>query len=108
MTPSILYTQKEIINLLPEALRMYPPGVTISRTCTKNYTVPGSDVVIEVGTNVHVPVYALHHDPQYFPQPEKFDPERFNEEESKRRPNYTYLPFGDGPRQCIGNVYSRL
>lgn len=49
-----------------------------------------------------VPVLGLHKDPEYFPDPEKFDPERFNEETKSRRPNYVYLPFGDGPRVCIG------
>lgn len=44
----------------------------------------------------------LHHDPEYYPNPEKFDPERFSEENKSKRPAYTYLPFGDGPRICIG------
>jgi cytochrome P450 len=49
-----------------------------------------------------IPVYALHHDPKYYPEPERFDPERFNEDEKANRHRYVYLPFGEGPRICIG------
>jgi len=48
-------------------------------------------------------MYNLHHDPEYFPDPEKFDPERFNDENKKNIKPYTYLPFGSGPHNCIGN-----
>jgi cytochrome P450 family 6 len=58
-----------------------------------------------------IPVLGLHHDEKYYPDPDRFDPERFNEEEKVKRPPYVYLPFGDGPRICIGKftvVYIRL
>lgn len=51
---------------------------------------------------VFVPSLALHRDPEYFPDPEHFDPERFNEENKSKIQDYTYIPFGDGPRICIG------
>ena len=51
---------------------------------------------------IYIPVLALHHDPTYFPDPDKFDPERFTEENKHSIPNYTYIPFGEGPRMCIG------
>lgn len=49
-------------------------------------------------------MYSIHNDPKYYPNPEVFDPERFTTEEKDKRPNGTFLPFGDGPRHCIGNI----
>ena len=64
-------------------------------------------MLIGKGINVIIPVYAIHHDPRYYPEPNRFDPERFSEENKKTRPEGTYLPFGDGPRICIG-MYMEL
>lgn len=92
----------EIINELKylnlcvdETLRKYPPVPILNRETTKNYTIPDTNIVIEKGTSVIIPVYALHHDPQYFPNPEKFMPERFLEKINEDG-NLIYLPFGDG------------
>lgn len=50
-----------------------------------------------------IPVYQIHHDEEYYPNPEEFNPDRFNEE---NKPNqYAFLPFGEGPRMCIGNLF---
>jgi cytochrome P450 family 6 len=72
------------------------------RECTNKYTIPGTDVTIEKGTFVVIPVIGLHMDQKYYPNPEKFDPDRFSEETKNKRPQFTYLPFGEGPRICIG------
>lgn len=83
-----------------ETLRIYPPGTRLERRCTKDYKLPGTDVVVEKGIIVSAAVKAIHMDPQYYPDPEKFDPERFNPEEKAKRNPYTYMPFGHGPRNC--------
>ncbi|XP_049771208.1 probable cytochrome P450 6a14 isoform X2 [Schistocerca cancellata] len=85
-----------------KTLRKYPPLTELDRICTVAYTIPGSDVKIEEGTKLIIPVYAIHHDPKYYPDPEKFDPERFTEERKASRHHFVYLPFGEGPRICIG------
>lgn len=57
---------------------------------------------VEKGRTFMIPVYGFQHDPRYFPDPEKFDPDRFNDENKNNILPGTYLPFGVGPRNCIG------
>jgi cytochrome P450 family 6 len=83
---------------------MYPALIAVTRECTKPITLRGTDVTVEKGMLVLVPILGLHHDPKYYPDPERFDPERFSEAEKKKRPHFCYLPFGEGPRMCIGSV----
>jgi cytochrome P450 family 6 len=78
--------------------------MTATRECTKPITLRGTDVTVEKGMLVLVSILGLHHDPKYYPDPQKFDPERFSEAEKKKRPTFCYLPFGEGPRMCIGSV----
>ena len=83
-------------------MRKYPPVGNLLREVTVPYTLSDTNAKLDVGTRVVIPVYALHHDPKYFPNPDQFDPERFSEEEKAKRPHYVYMPFGEGPRNCIG------
>lgn len=88
-----------------ETLRCYPPSTSTDRFCTKAYQVPSTNTVIEKGQTVNIPTYGLHHDPDFFPQPEKFLPERWSPEEKGKRNPYTFLAFGSGPRMCIVRKY---
>lgn len=81
---------------------MYPPLSFLDRECDQEYTMPDSGIKIDVGTPVIIPVIALHRDPQYFPNPDVFDPERFSDENADKIVPFTYLPFGEGPHGCIG------
>lgn len=85
-----------------ETLRMHPPVPVLNRVCSKKYTIPDSNITFNVGEKLMIPIYALHNDPKYYPNPEVFDPERFTEENKSSRPPGTFIPFGDGPRICIG------
>lgn len=76
----------------------------LTRKAVKPYKLPDSDFTLNKGLQVVIPVYAIHNDPEYWPEPEKFIPERFTEDEKHNRPQYAYLPFGAGPRLCIGRV----
>jgi cytochrome P450 family 6 len=88
-----------------ETLRKYPPLPLLDRVCLQDYKVPGTDLIIEKNTPVFIALLGLHRDPEYYPDPELYDPERFEEENKRLQKPYTYLPFGDGPHNCIGNVF---
>lgn len=89
-----------------ETLRKYPAGVRSERKCNKEYQIPNDKNVIKKDTHVLIPVYAIHYDPEIYPEPEKFDPERFSPENKAKRHPYLYLPFGVGPRSCIANRFA--
>jgi cytochrome P450 family 9 len=72
------------------------------RRCTKNFKFPDRDFVMKEGQGFIYPIYALQRDPEFFPDPDKFDPERFSVEAKQNIRPYTYLPFGSGPHNCIG------
>lgn len=76
----------------------------LTRECTKEYEVPGSNIIIEKGTSIFIPIFSLQRDAKYYPNPDKFDPSRFFTENrsGKTIVDMPYLPFGDGPRNCIG------
>uniref|UniRef100_A0A1B6LPA4 Cytochrome P450 n=1 Tax=Graphocephala atropunctata TaxID=36148 RepID=A0A1B6LPA4_9HEMI len=95
----------QVIN---ESLRHYPPFHSLTRKCTQDYVVPNSNLVIEKGVELVIPLYSLHHDPKHFPDPFTFDPERFNTEDGKKQHPSVYLPFGEGPRMCLGQKYGLM
>ncbi|KAG5670855.1 hypothetical protein PVAND_001089 [Polypedilum vanderplanki] len=93
--------------IIEESLRIHPPIATLHRITTKEYTLPNGKTIPE-NTGVIIPNLAYQRDPEHFPDPLKFDPERFNAENKNSRHQFTYLPFGDGPRFCIGMRFGQL
>ena len=92
--------------VIQEALRLYPPFWMVDREAIKDDMV--GDLAIPAGSMVIVHVYGAHHAPKYWPDPETFDTDRFLKGNEKLRPPFAYLPFGGGPRGCIGNHYAML
>lgn len=88
--------------LFTETLRKYPLTPFIQRECVEDYEIPETGLIIEKGTAVVIPQHGLHWDEKYFPNPQYYDPERFSAENKSNITPFTYLPFGNGPRNCIG------
>uniref|UniRef100_A0A1Q3FLF1 Putative cytochrome p450 n=1 Tax=Culex tarsalis TaxID=7177 RepID=A0A1Q3FLF1_CULTA len=96
---------EQIVN---ETLRMYPPVTFVARNANHAYRLTNPDVTLEADTMVLVPVYAIQRDPEIYPNPSRFDPDRFTSEAIQARHAYAFLPFGDGPRNCIGQRFALL
>ncbi|RZC39558.1 p450 domain containing protein, partial [Asbolus verrucosus] len=113
LTYEALTRMKYMDMVVSETLRLWPTVVTADRVCTRPYTIQPKTpnekpLYLKKGTTVWLPIYAIQRDPQYFPDPERFDPERFSEENKGNIRPYTYLPFGSGPRNCIGSRFALL
>ncbi|KAM3965316.1 cytochrome P450 9e2-like [Aphomia sociella] len=93
---------------LLETLRQYPPVSRVDRKCVKPYTIPGTSLQINVGDVVAIPIYGVHMDRDYYPEPQEFRPERFMGEDMKNRPSHLFLGFGSGPRKCIGVRFAMI
>lgn len=80
----------------------------MNRKSDVKYTFEETGFTLDKGVSIMVPISGLHYDPEYYPDPEKYDPERFSDENKKNLTPYTYLPFGEGPRNCIGMFFNYL
>jgi cytochrome P450 len=100
------FTSLLTVPVFTETLRKYPILPFLERMCCSDYELPAPNgkgtITLPAGTGVYISLLGIHYEPTYFPEPEKFDPDRFTVENKSSRPNYTHLPFGDGPRMCIG------
>ncbi|XP_072240882.1 cytochrome P450 3A30-like [Leuresthes tenuis] len=93
--------QMDYLNaVVEECLRLYPPAVRLERMTKETVKING--ITVPKDTIVMVPIYAMHHDPELWPEPEEFKPERFSKLNKQSMNPYTYLPFGTGPRNCLG------
>lgn len=100
--PKLTYTTQ----VIEETLRLYPPAWCFERVAIEDDVVGG--YAVPKGTIVGIAPYVLHRNPRYFPDPERFDPERFNRATPSERPKHAYLPFGGGARTCIGNAFAMM
>ncbi|KAI1308234.1 Cytochrome P450 9e2 [Halotydeus destructor] len=94
--------------VLNETLRLYPPVLVLSRVASADYTLPGTDVTIPRGTEIHIPSWTVHYDPKNFESPEKYDPMRFMPENKDKVKPCTFLTFGSGIRNCIGQRFAQV
>lgn len=104
--------QMKYLNMIVlEVLRIHSPAVLIDRLCSKRFNLTDGNnlnVFIEKDDHIWIPIYCFHHNPKYFPEPEVFDPERFSEENRKKIDQAHYVPFGMGPRSCIGGRFALM
>jgi cytochrome P450 len=101
--PDLPYTEM----VLKEAMRLYPPAWTLNTRQAVEDTIV-SDYLVPKDRLIFVAPYVMHRRPEFFPEPERFDPQRFTPENEKALPRYAYIPFGAGPRVCIGNAFAMM
>ncbi len=92
--------------VLEESMRLYPPAYAIGREAVEEDRILGHPIPPK--SIILIAIYALHRDPQHWEEPDAFRPERFAAEQLKERPRLAYMPFGAGPRMCIGNHFAMM
>jgi len=90
--------------VITETMRLYPPAWTLGRRAVKDYQL--GPYTVPAGSIVLMSQYVMHHDPRYYPDPFRFDPDRWTPEARASRPQYSYFPFGGGVRRCIGDGFA--
>ncbi|MGA9507492.1 MAG: cytochrome P450 [Candidatus Sulfotelmatobacter sp.] len=98
--PNLRYTEA----VMAESLRLYPPAWAMGRYARNDFTL--GEYYLPASTTVLISQFITHRDPRYFPDPLRFDPDRFSAEGKARRTKFTYFPFGAGARQCIGESFA--
>ena len=100
--PYLCYTK----SIIKEAMRLYPPVAVMPRIAIQDYEIGGYKV--PAGCTVLISAWTMHRHPRYFEDPDKFDPDRWDNDLEKRLPRGVYLPFGNGPRICIGKSFAEM
>ncbi|GFX24999.1 cytochrome P450 9e2 [Trichonephila clavipes] len=108
MSYDVVREMKILDAVVTETLRMHPPVGSGERTAVEEYKLGDTGIVLEKGMRIGFLIYAMHYDPEFFPDPETFNPERFMEGYEPKHPQYAYLPFGAGPRNCLGMRFALL
>ncbi len=98
--PNLRYTEQ----VFAESMRLYPPAWAMGRMAVKDAALGPYD--IPKGAHIFFSQYVMSRTPEYFPDPLRFDPDRFTPEAKAARPKFTYFPFGGGNRQCIGESFA--
>jgi cytochrome P450 len=98
--PRLRYTE----NVLAESLRLYPPAWAMGRFAREDFSL--GEYFLPARTTVLISPFVTHRDPRFFPDPLRFDPDRFSAEGKAQRAKFTYFPFGAGSRQCIGESFA--
>ncbi|CAG2167944.1 unnamed protein product [Oppiella nova] len=94
--------------ILSETLRLYPPLVRLTRKSKSDYMLGDTGIQLYGGQDIKIPVYAIHHSEEFYPNADKFDPDRFMPHNRHNINPYIYLPFGAGPRHCIGMRFALM
>jgi cytochrome P450 len=98
--PNLPYTEM----VLTEAMRLYPPAYVLGRLALEDVFI--RDYRVPAGSTVLVSPYVVHHDPRWYPDPFRFDPSRWADGGASSRPRHAFIPFGGGPRVCIGEGFA--
>lgn len=93
-------------NCVNEIFRKFPALAYLHRICTEDYLVPETNITIRKGTLVLIPLYGMHRDPEFFPHPDDYLPDRFADPEDIHRA--PYFPFGEGLRHCLGQRMGKM
>jgi len=98
--PKLEYTEK----IFAESMRLYPPAWAVGRQAIHDCRI--GEYTIPAGSTILMSQYLVHRDPRFFPEPERFSPERWNSDTRTNLPRFSFFPFGGGPRACIGEPFA--
>lgn len=108
ITYDVVVEMNYLERVLSESMRMYPPIGFLTRQCVQDTVLPVGNIKVSKGTKIATPVFHIHRDPKYYPEPEKFDPDRFTKDGQQPLSDAFYMPFGRGGRICIGARFARI